>query len=79
MKRDSVASGQRRRPVAGSAAGGIEPTGKGGCCGVSDMLNASLGYTKNKGNAPVRNVAEARCGGPVGDARDGTPFGGMGR
>jgi hypothetical protein len=51
MRRDSVASRSGQRRAKRSTAGGIEPTGKGGCCDVSDMFNGAPGYSRNKGAA----------------------------
>ena len=53
MTRDSVASRQGRRRAAPATTGGIEPTGRGGCCGVIDMLNGAPGYSKKKEAAPA--------------------------
>ena len=51
MRRDSVASRPGQRRTKRSTAGGIEPTGKGGCCGVSDMFNGAPGYSRKKAAA----------------------------
>ena len=53
MRRDSVASRSGQRRVKRSTAGGIEPTGTAGCCGVSDMFNGASGFSKITGAAPA--------------------------
>jgi len=51
MRRDSVANRPCQWRAASAAAGGIEPTGKGGCCGLSDMFNGAPDYSRNTGAA----------------------------
>lgn len=47
------ATGPAPAPSRRATGGGIDPTGKGGCCGVSDMFNGAPSYSRNKGAAPT--------------------------
>lgn len=80
MKRDSVVSARSRWPMTGPMTGGNEPTGKGGCCGVSDMVNGSPGYWIRMAKAPAGIAPEPWRGDLVADGGSDMPYGmGIGR